>query len=173
MHDLTCNKRIFNGINCERGILRIRGCFCHWSHAASHQIQGSLCGYNVTKLYYSNVSSTQRKESDYASAASHQSKEVCGSYGKCIRITLGQSVHVPIALTRGHDLGNSIRDETCHISSIPLNSPINLKIAMPGQFGGNGPQTLGTTYTTSNSPKAISALMKADVARLPFLWVQF
>ncbi|GBO14158.1 hypothetical protein AVEN_41256-1 [Araneus ventricosus] len=61
---------------------------------------------------------------------------------------------------RGHDLGNSIRDETWHISSIPLGcSPINLKKCNVQSIRRKWPSNFEHNLYTSNSPQAISALI--------------
>ncbi|GBL75211.1 hypothetical protein AVEN_194448-1 [Araneus ventricosus] len=56
---------------------------------------------------------------------------------------------------RGHDLGNSVRDETWHISSIPLGcSPINL-IKCNGQpIRRKWPSNFGHTLYASNQQLA-------------------
>ncbi|GBN04883.1 hypothetical protein AVEN_104912-1 [Araneus ventricosus] len=63
---------------------------------------------------------------------------------------------------RGHDLGNSIRDETWHISSIPLGcSPINLKKCNGQPIRRKWPSNFGDNLYTSNSSREISAQMSA------------
>ncbi|GBN81613.1 hypothetical protein AVEN_84451-1 [Araneus ventricosus] len=59
---------------------------------------------------------------------------------------------------RGHDLGNSIRDETWHISSIPLGcSPINLRKCNGKPIRRKWPSNFGHNLYTSNCSREISA----------------
>ncbi|GBN61610.1 hypothetical protein AVEN_183135-1 [Araneus ventricosus] len=90
------------------------------------------------------INSIRRNTIDYGCpifsvACKSDRKKLETLYNSALRYATGLPKFIPLPLLykeadvspltrRGHDLGNSIRDETWHISSIPLGcSPINLK----------------------------------------------